>query len=186
MAQFQAFAAGVEVNGQTVLSVVKGMEHSQQKALEILEENGIINPQPDQWYSQQSWLNAFKRISEEIGPYALYCIGGKIPENAKFPKDIDSLEKALASIDIAYHMNHRGGEIGSYRFHQGPENSMHFTCENPYPCEFDRGIIEGIARRFAPQGHLVTVKHDNAAPCRDNGADACTYRIEISKKIASP
>lgn len=180
MTQFQPFAKDVEVNGQTVLAVVKGMHPFEDKALAILAENGIHTPQAGQWYSQLSWLNAFKKIAEEIGPYALYCIGTKIPETAQFPDDIDSLAKALESIDVAYHMNHRGGDIGHYHFHQPPDGPMSFTCINPYPCEFDRGIIEGIARQFTPAGLHITVKHADEAPCRDKGADSCTYHIELS------
>jgi hypothetical protein len=180
VAQFQQFAKDVEVNGQTVLAVVMGMHPFENKALKILAENGIDNPAPDKWYSQQSWLNAFQNIAGEIGSYALYCIGTKIPETAQFPADIDSLTKALAAVDIAYHMNHRGGDIGHYHFHQPLDGPMSFTCTNPYPCEFDRGIIEGIARRFAPDGHHITIKHDEGGPCRDRGEGSCTYHIEIS------
>lgn len=181
MAQFKAFADGVEINGQTVLAFIHGMESSKQRALQILHENGIINPQPGKWYSQQSWLSAFQKIAENVGPYALYCIGTKIPENAQFPPEINSLEAALASIDTAYHMNHRGGEIGNYRFHKSPDGSLHITAHNPYPCEFDRGLIEGIARQYTPAGHYIVVKHDDNVPCRENGADSCSYRIEIAK-----
>ena len=179
MAQFQAFVSGVEVNGKTVLSFIKGMEHFEKIALQILKENGIENIKPEKWYCQQSWLNAFKKISEKIGSYALYCIGTKIPENAQFPPDINSLEKALEAIDIAYHMNHRGGEIGNYNFYKSLEGSLHLTCNNPYPCEFDRGIIEGIARKFIYKERYLVAKHDNSAPCRDKGDDLCTYNIEI-------
>lgn len=162
MAQFQAFESGVEVNGQTVLAVVEGMASSKVKALRILKEYGISNPKPEEWYSQQSWLNAFKKIAEDVGPYTLYCIGAKIPENAQFPPDINSLEKALESIDTAYHINHRGGEIGNYNFYKSPDGFLHLTCINPYPCEFDRGIIEGIARKFVAEGHHLIVKHDGS------------------------
>lgn len=111
----------------------------------------------------------------------MYCIGAKIPETAQFAAEIASLHKALESINIANQMNHHGGEIGSYDFQRGPDNSMLCTCANPYPCEFDRGIIEGLARKFCPAGQRLTVRHDHAAPCRAQGADSCTYLIELTK-----
>ena len=110
MVQFVAFAPNVEVNGQTVLSVVDGLNPFRMLALRILSGHGIVDPKPGEWYSQQAWLDAFKHISEKVSA-TLYKIGLQIPENADFPPDVDTIEKALASIDVAYHMNHRGGEI---------------------------------------------------------------------------
>lgn len=116
MAQFQAFASGVEVNGQTVLAVVAGMSAFGQTSKDILGRHGIQSPTASGWYPQQAWLDAFRDIAKSIGPKTLNQIGRSIPQNAKFLAGIDSVEKALASIDAAYHMNHRGGQIGVYAF----------------------------------------------------------------------
>ncbi len=178
MAQFQALDSSVEVNGQTVLSVVEGMGSFKYKALKILEENGIADPQPGNWYSQQSWLDAFRAISDSIGGATLSQIGKQIPENADWPPDVDSAEKALASIDMAYHMNHRNGEIGRYNFETTGERSGIMTCNNPYPCDFDRGLVEAAAKKFAPEGAIVKVRHDDSKPCRNHGTDSCTYIID--------
>ena len=84
MAQFKAMAPDVEVNGETVLSVVDGVGAFKSAAHRILSNNGIADPQPGQWYPQQSWLSAFKEIAETTGENTLYTIGLKIPENAAF------------------------------------------------------------------------------------------------------
>lgn len=179
MAQFRAFAQGVEVNGETVLAIVDGMGYFKKRAYEILATNGIVDPRPGQWYSQQSWLNSFRRISDEIGARTLNNIGMKIPENANFPPDIQTIEQALESIDVAYHMNHRKGEIGRYGYRKTGPRSATMVCENPYPCDFDRGIIEAMAYRFKPAGSMrVTVEHDDTCPCRKLGADSCTYHVK--------
>jgi hypothetical protein len=178
MAQFRAFAQGVEVNGETVYSIVDGMGSFKHTALSVLSENGIKDPKPGQWYSQQKWLDAFRNIAETIGPSTLFSIGLKIPENAQFPPEIDSIEKALSAIDVAYHMNHQGGEIGHYKFISIGIRSGKMVCENPYPCDFDRGLIEAMARRFKQKDAVrVKVEHDDKAPCRKRGANSCTYKI---------
>jgi hypothetical protein len=177
MGQFKAFAQGVEVNGETVLSVVDGLGTFKRQAYSILEANGIKDPQPGQWYPQQKWLDSFKAIAEKLGSSTLYVIGSKIPSNAKFPPEIDSIEKALAAIDIAYHMNHRGGDIGVYKFAQTGPRSATIECRNPYPCDFDSGIIESMAKRFKPAGAFIRIEHDKSKDCRGKGAESCTYAI---------
>lgn len=177
MAQFKAFSSSVEVNGESVFSIVDGMGAFKQTALMILAQNNIDNPKPGDWFKQQDWLNAFQSISDKIGDEILYSIGVKIPENAQFPPDIDNIEKALSAIDVAYHMNHRNGEIGHYNFEKVGANKAKLVCDNPYPCHFDRGIIEAMAKRFKPAGSSVTVQHDDSAPCRKNGGDSCTYNV---------
>jgi len=178
MAQFKAFSRGVEVNGETVLSVLEAMDVFRAQAVTILEENGVVDPLPGKWYQQQAWLNAFKYIAEEIGPNTLYGIGRKIPEHAQFPPDIDSIEKALGAIDVAYHMNHRGGEIGHYNFESTGKKSGRIICNNPYPCDFDYGLIESMAKRFQPADSImVMVSHDTTGSCRKNGGENCIYKI---------
>lgn len=178
MVQFQAKEPGVEVLGDAILSTVEAMGGFRETALRILRENGVENPQRGAWYLQQSWLNAFKQISESIGKNTLYLIGTKIPESAVFPPDIKTIHQALASIDIAYHMNHRGGKIGSYGYTEEGERSGTFVCDNPYPDDFDRGIIEAMAKRFKPADAIrVKVEQDESAPSRGQGAESTTYRV---------
>lgn len=177
MAMFKAMSAGTQVNGQTVLSVVDGMGVFKSQALAILKNNGIVDPQPDQWYSQQAWLDAFQTIAEKLGPSTLFQIGKKIPENAVFPPEINTIEGGLAAIDVAYHMNNRGGEIGHYGYKSTGPRSAKMECNNPFPCDFDRGIITAMALRFAPNGSPPKVQHDNAQPCRKTGGNSCTYLI---------
>ena len=148
------------------------------KAYQILEKNGIKDPKPGMWFSQQAWLNAFKSIVEEVGESTLLQIGISIPKNAKFPPGIDSLLKALGSIDQAYHMNHRGGDIGHYKMELIGEKSAKIICKNPYPCSFDKGIITSFIQLFKPEGSSLPAKlaHDDKE-CRKKGAHTCTYIV---------
>ncbi|MCC5943588.1 MAG: hypothetical protein JJT94_01530 [Bernardetiaceae bacterium] len=183
MAQFIPFAPNVEVNGQTVLSIVNAFEVGRLYRLSILEEHGIENPQPGEWYSQAAWLNAFKEIADSIGDHTLFSIGKSIPENADFPPDIDNLKKALQAINMAYQMNHRGGDIGYYKLIKFDEQAKiaYMECRNPYPSEFDRGIITTMARRFKPADAMIAnVELDTLLPTRLQGAESCTYKVTWS------
>jgi hypothetical protein len=174
VAQYKAFEANVEVNGETVLSVVDGMGAYKSVGEKILKDHGIVDPKPGQWYSQQAWLDAFKTIADRVGDSTLYEIGKKIPENAQFPPEVDSPDKALAAIDIAYHMNHQNGKIGNYKFEKTGPNSGKMTCDNPYPTAFDRGIIEAMAGRFSD---VVDVELDESASKRGSGGEVDVYLI---------
>jgi len=165
------------VNGQTVLSVVAGMGAFKDAAIRLLERHGISNAQPTAWYPQQAWLDAFREIAQKIGAKTLQQIGRSIPRNAKFPPGIDSVEKALTSLDAAYHMNHRGGEIGHLAFTKTGPSKGTMVCQNPYPCEFDAGLIEAVANQFKPAGSMVRVDHDPSKPCRSRQGESCTYIV---------
>jgi len=175
MAQFIAFDPNVEVNGTTILSVTAGMG---EVAYPVLVANGLRNVARDEWYPQQAWLNVFKEIARVDGNLLdLVSIGMAIPQNAIFPQEIDSIESALRSIDVAYHMNHRGGEIGHYHVQVVSDKQIDMVCENPYPCDFDYGIIYSMSRRFCPPSMYARVYHDESSPCRKHGGDSCTYHV---------
>lgn len=200
MAEFIAIHKDVEVNGQTILSVLDGMAGFESMASNILMKHGIKNPQPDMWYSQQAWLNAFKDIALKVGSLTLKKIGASIPENAQWPPEITSIEPALQSIDIAYHMNHRLGDkilfnpetgqmnegIGHYKFSKIGEQAVKIECDNPYPCAFDQGIIKAVANKFKPLGYNLRLKEHVENGCRQKGGEVCTYTVEWYEKTRNP
>ncbi len=196
--EFVAFEPGIEVNGQTVWAVVDGFSLDRRVPSRILVEqgigalgaDGIVKLDPSGWYSQEAWLRAFKRIAEALGPNMLFTIGKRIPENAIFPPFVTDIASAISSIDVAYHLNHRkAGEvmfdegtgamlegIGHYGFERPhPTKPLIVArCEDPYPCDFDRGIVTAMARRFE---HTSSVVHVDEHACRKHGGNACTYYV---------
>ncbi len=192
MAQFIALNNEVEVNQQTVFSIVNSMELGKDVRLKILNNNGI-HVGSQEWFNQQDWLNAFKQVSEVLGEMNLFLIGKAIIDHAKFPP-INSLEEGLRSIDIAYHMNHRidgnvmydgaNGKmldgIGHYHLKSYDEEQRKavMVCDNPYPSKFDEGIITQIVRKFKPNdSRSQFVNLDPEKETRLNGGNSCTYNI---------
>jgi len=194
MAQFIAYNKEAEVNGQTIMSLIKGMTGYEATALKILEKNGISSITENDWYPQQAWLNAFKEIAEKIGAQTLMSIGTKIIESAQWPPQVKSVEDALGSVDIAYHMNHRiNGKvlfdpksgvmlegIGHYYFEKVSANEFRLTCDNPYPCDFDKGIIKGVVNRFKSPLSKVEFMENSKVVCRKTGGNRCVHIIKVS------
>ena len=175
--KFIAYDKKVEVNETTVNAFVKGLGPFKNVGMKILKECGIENIILDAWYSQQAWLNAFTELQNRYGDNILYEVGQKIPSNAIFPPEIDGVEKALASIDVAYKINHRYGEIGKYEFQKVSDTKVNLICENPYPCSFDHGLIEGMIQKFKTQDIFgIKVSHDPYT-CRSRGDSKCIYNI---------
>lgn len=177
MAQFEAFDPRVEVIGKAVQIVIDTMGLFERMAREIFEKHGIIEVTEDGWYSQQAYLNVYRDIFERVGHNTMKMIGRQVPERALWPPDIGTVEEALTSIDTAYHMNHRGGDIGYYRFEKTGDGIGRMVCHNPYPCPFDEGVIEATTVKFSPPGARVVVTHDDAQGCRLRGDESCTYDI---------
>jgi hypothetical protein len=195
--QFKPLEPGVDVYGACVDAIVEAFKLFPSVALKRLVHHGIGSIQGkgdvvidrEGWYPLDKWLAAYQNIAEQVGPRALVQIGQHIPKHAVFPPTVTDLPSAIASIDVAYHMNHRkNGKvmfdpatgqkvkgIGNYGFAPAPnERRITSVCDNPYPCDFDRGLITAMAARFE-RGSRVT--HDERAPCRKTGADSCTYVV---------
>ena len=195
--QFKPFEPGIEAYGASIDAIVEAFKLFPSVALKRLVTVGIgtmrgkgdIVIERDAWYPLDKWLSAFESIATQVGPRALFQFGQHVPKYSPFPPTITDIHTAMGSIDIAYHMNHRkGGKvmfnpatgeklsgIGHYGYSPVPnERRIISVCENPYPCDFDRGLIAGLATRFEKSSR---VSHDDTAPCRRNGADSCTYFI---------
>ncbi len=189
---------GVEVLGASLGAMLAGFQTATTLASKIMLEEGIgqagpdgkVTIDPNAWIPAEKGLRAFREIAQNVGPSVQFQIGLKIPENAKFPPSVKDLESALAAIDIAYHMNHRkNGKtlfdpatgkitegIGHYKSERVPGKNESITvCDNPYPCEFDRGLITAMAKKFQPNAFIF---HDDKKPCRGKGGASCTYQVK--------
>lgn len=175
MNEYEPIETGVEVNGQTVLSVVEAFPAGLQSQGErILASHGIDEPEEGSWYEQAAWLSAFGELYDSLGERSIEKIGKTIPKTAEWPPGTDDIVSGVESIDRAYHMNHRGGEIGSYSAEKVEEGLIRVTCDNPYPCPFDRGILKGVVSEFGERRAAVKEVGEH---CREEGAKQCEYEV---------
>ncbi|MEM7181846.1 MAG: hypothetical protein AAF518_13095 [Spirochaetota bacterium] len=188
--------ADVEVNGQDILSFMDALTHFKMIGAQILQNekigtlvNGEYQIIPTEWYPLTDKIKILEQVKTRVGPKTLVNVGKKIPENAVFPPEIDSIHKAIAAINVAYHMNHRkAGKlmydmatqqitdgIGYYGYEAvSGENKIISVCENPNLSEYDEGIVTAMAKKFQP---FAQVTLDSSKPTRRNGDDNCTFLI---------
>lgn len=194
--EFRAFEPGIELLGQSLDFMVAGFRIMPSVGLRILAKHGLVQRGPDgkpvfdreSWFPQQAGLDAFRAIYNEVGSFTIFEIGRQLGLKVYCPPEVKTLEDVLKFMDISYHLFHRkNGKvmydtatgrmlegIGHYSYERRGANEIAVVGRNPYPCDFDLGILTGDVERFAPTGRVV---HDDRSPCRKKGADACTYLI---------
>lgn len=175
MAEYVTFDPNVETKGAAIMSTIAGLGD---EAIPILEGFNLYPIDPENWYSQQTFLNALKQFSDTNYMNEV-AIGMKIPDHAAWPPSITTVHDALESINVAYQMNHRGGKIGGYYYTKTGDQSGTMIGENPYPSDFDYGLIYRVVQKFRdPSSRKILVIRDEDQPTRQKGADSCTYHIE--------
>jgi hypothetical protein len=177
MAVYKSFPPEVEQSGAGILAFVGELDDLRQVGLRILARHGVVEPEPGKWYPLQAYLDALREIAELSGPATLKAIGRQIPEKAIWPAGIDSVETALKSVNSAYQLNHRGGDVGQYLFTKTRERSGRMVCNNPFPCPFDMGIVERVAEKFGTPGDSLAITHVSPETCRQLGGESCTYEL---------
>jgi hypothetical protein len=162
-----------EVTGSVVLAMVHVMGAFRSLGLRILERHGIVDPQIDRWYRHQDFLNAVRAIVDEVGPSTLYLTGRQVAAQGELPPGLE-VHAAMASLDAAYYSQHRGGEVGHYVYTDTGERSGTMLCSTPNPSDFDRGLLQALIERVAPDG-LVDVHLDPISETRKTGGRSCTF-----------
>jgi len=192
---FRPLEPNIEVSGRAITFMATAFRIRPSLGVRYLERFGLTRPGPDGkpaldadgWYSQESWLRCFEAIYQEVGPNTTYEIGRQLGGNYPIPPDVKDLAGAFRWLDLGYHLAHRKlgkpmfdpntgaitDGIGHYTCRDGGARRIVSVCDNPYPCELDRGIEQGLATRFQPQAR---VEHD-AGACRTQGGASCTYVI---------
>ncbi len=177
MAQFKGFSPNVEIIGKTVFDTAKAFPNFLEDYVKhMLVRHNIDNPILQHWYPQKNILSFYKEINDGFGPNTLFDIGKNIAKQAKLPSGIDTLEKALKALNVAYQYIHRHGDIGFYKVHthEKYKKTIVMQCKTPYPCALERGIITSTARKFKVSANVVL---DSEHPSRSDGADDSWYII---------
>lgn len=189
MAVYEITNQEVKSSGDAIGAFIDALGSYHQVGIEIFARYGIIDPKPGDWYITHKVLKAYQEVEQKLGRTTIFSIGEKIPSNAVFPPEIDSIEKALFSINIAYHMNHSINSvimfdpntgtiqdgIGNYVVKILGDGEAEITSDTPYPTAFDEGIIFAIAQRFN-EASLVTVQEDRSF--RSKGGNEDVYLVQ--------
>lgn len=175
--------SGAETSGHVVRQVIEGLDDlpddEAERGRAVLADRGFDDPDREAWYSLAAWLDALDAVGAALGDEALTAVGRSVPEGVEWPPDADSAASGFATVNDAYHLNHRGGDVGYYEFVAVDDRERRVVCANPYPCAFDRGIIEGTLRAF---GHEFTYPpmafvRETGEQCRAEGGAQCEYRV---------
>lgn len=183
MSELISFSPAAQIRGEEVAAFIAGFPQEVQSiGVRALENHGLSAPKAGDFYPLQKFLDAMKEISDKFSAQMLFRIGEQIARHAAPPPGIDNLPQALSAVDAAYHIHHRGGEIGGYQFkHIGTQDGLEkasMICADLNPCAFDLRVIEGFAKRFKPAGSSdIVARHGDTQPCRQKGMESCTYII---------
>lgn len=180
MKEFECPDAGITVSRGVVDSFLAAFGAYKARGEKVVARHvGIaqLSDDPTAIFPLGKFLGAMSELQEQFGGPFMRKVGSYIFDKAVFPPGIDTITKGMELVNTAYYMNHNeqaAGRIGGYHWQATGERSGRMTLDNPYPCAFDVGIIETIARRFES---TAKVEHEPGA-CRHEGADRCVYRVE--------
>lgn len=180
MPLFQALSPNVEVLGSSVLGVCKAMVQAgmpEEELASLLESHIGAVPVSDQWYPQSGYLALLREVAQVKGADWLRRPGRMVPQTSKFPPEIRTLDRALRTLDVAYHMNHRGGPIGGYLYEATGPHAGRVHCDSPYGCDFDLGILQGLASLCQPETPVL-ITHLLDPGCRTQGDAKCVYQLD--------
>ncbi len=188
--------AGIEVTGRIIPATLEAFGEFTVLAGQMMMANGVGTPdrsgfvQVDlqAWYPLEGYLKTLKEIEEQFGAKMVRKLGAAQARHAVLPPSMVDITSTMQALDVGHHMNHRqhgrpmfdplSGQmlegIGHYHCHQlvGKKRIL-IRCDNPYPCKFDEGLLETMARRFAP---TAVLEHEPGS-CRSKGGQICTYAV---------
>lgn len=164
----------------SLLGVARGLEGTGvpwSQVLDLLGQAGIREPVAEGWYGLEPYMAFLAQVDALHGREALQAMGRAIPDTSRFPPELDSLERALRLLDVAYQVNHRGGPIGRYQVRLLEPGRAEMLCETPYPCDLELGILERLVERFDRGDPQTGVLHRPGPLCRRLGARGCLFDL---------
>lgn len=186
MTPYTPFVPGINATGKTLDMLIEAVGSFSVLRETMLEVLGVPEVDVEMWFPQERVLRTYQKVESLLGGRGLERCGRLIAAKVALPPGISDAHTVLEKLDTTFHLNHRRdgvvmfdlatGEmlegIGHYHYQRVGEREVVMTCDNPYPCRFDLGLVHGFAARFTP---TVSVAHEPGA-CRIRGDTQCVYR----------
>lgn len=159
--------------GAALRSFVRGLHQSEAIVRQILRNHGLEKIDENQWYDLNTARSIYYTVGSQVGERSLHAVGLEMIGSAQFPPAIDDIKSLLMSLDAAYRMNCRGPEIGAITCEFEDDHTALVVFATPFPCALSRGILQGCARKFAPD---ALIEHSPEG-CVDKGASSCCFHV---------
>jgi hypothetical protein len=179
MSHYKVFHPDHEIRGQLLVDCENAIGRSRTRPL--FEKHGLVNIDPQAWYSEQQWLDVLSDMADLGDPmFDFVSLGIKIAENVTFPPGFDSLPllTVLQNGSRVFHMNSRGSETGEITVETLNDKHVKLAFRVPDPDDFWYGIVFGYVRRCMPKGTHFTVFYDKEIPRREQGGEVTIIHVE--------
>lgn len=175
MAQFVAFDETVEIIGYGLQSIFVGIAATigEDKTIKIFKKYDLYPIEEAIWYPQQTCLNILRELDEFAD---LVAVGFQVFQPNNSPT-VKTVVDALNFLDVGYQAIHRGENCGKYEFYLINDQKGRLICHNPYPADFDFGVVYSLLKHY-PTNNEMRVVWDKKVPNRKQGADSCELIIE--------
>lgn len=174
----------IEISGEVILAFSAGFPQEQRPSLEdCFSRSGLLldSIQSGRFYTYACYLNALKQIRDRFGDIIVEKIAFNCMQHINFPNDWSHYLTSLENLDAGYKLHVRGGHAGHYSYEavrQGSMSQLRMQDDTPLPCEYTRGVLEGLAKRYPPLGGgQAVIRHDENSPCKKKGDASCTYLV---------
>ncbi len=174
MLKYQA-KPDAQTSGKNVLVTIQALGSFKGTASNYLEKCGLKDIKPDQWYPMQSYCDFFEMMADKAGAKTLYVIGKSFGQNTPLMDRADTIGQVYKFFNDDFRSNYRNLEpCEGFTIQQTSATSLQVVFTGPFPSEYIRGILDGIARQLSDIEY-VTVQVDDTQPCIENGAKSTTY-----------
>lgn len=142
----------------------------ERKAREYLEENNIENPNPDDWYPMDSFVEVLQRLDDDVGSVTVKKAGREMAKNGTYPDDVDTVDAGLIALSDSHQLAHRNAtkaEYGSYEVAQTSPNTIRVSCptQYPYPASLARGVVNGVTEIYNPLASVTEIEEQSTEKC---------------------
>lgn len=150
----------LKVDGSIVNNIIQGSLLYDSSLAKTLNEFELHKMNPNKWYPIHRIEEIFSYFEEHYNDELFSYIGQWVPVNCQFPDNIDTFEKSLLNLNVAYHLNHSHASAGYYEVFKDGPNEYTVICNTPfYPYAFNYGIIKGLALKYNIEAQTTIVSY---------------------------